>query len=445
MIMAPPKPKSKLKLILIIVGALIIVALLVTFMLQDNQKGTEVYAEEVKERDIVELVSASGRIQPETKVDITSEIYGEIMWVGVQEGDRVKQGQPLVVLDTIQLRSDVDQGLYAMNEAEARLSGAKSSLDKAQEDYNIQAGLREKQGTSETAYKTSRFALESAKSSYDATKAVAQQAKARYEKLLDNLGKAKIAAPMSGVITYLDAEVGEIAAAQTGFTQGRTLMTISNLDVFEVEVEVDETEIAKVDLGQKAKIEVDAFPDTTFTGQVVEIGNTAIFVGSGTQDQSTNFRVKVVFNDNNAKIRPGMSATVDITADEREHALSVPFSAVVMRTYNMDSLQAAREGKTTEDNSGGVMAAETAADTTDKVTDDDKEPAELKGVFVIREGKVRFVEVVTGIADQKHIEIVSGIEPTDSVVSGPYRILRTIKDGEAVKTKSMEENKFKVE
>lgn len=447
MTMAPPKPKSKLKPILIIAAVIICIGLLVMFMLQDNQQGIEVYAEEVKARDIIELVSASGRIQPETKVDIASEIYGEIMWVGVQEGDRVKQGQPLVVLDTIQLRSDVDQGLYAMNEAEARLAGAKSSLDKAQEDYNIQAGLKEKQGTSETAFKTAGFALESAKSNYEASKAQAQQAKARYEKLLDNLSKAKISAPMSGVITYLNAEVGEIAAAQTGFTQGRTLMTISNLDVFEVEVEVDETEIAKVDLGQQAKIEVDAFPDTVFTGEVVEIGNTAIFVGTGTQDQSTNFRVKVVFNDSNAKIRPGMSATVDITAAERGEALSVPFSAVVMRTYDMDSLEMARAGKMNDEteDEGGVMAAESTSDTADKMQDDEKEPEELKGVFVVRDGKVRFVEVETGIADQKHIEIVSGLEASDSVVSGPYRILRTIKDGEPVKTKSSDENKFKAD
>lgn len=440
---ASPRPKSKRKTILISVAVVACLALVTVFMLQDNQKGVDIFAEEVKQRNIVELVSASGRIQPKTKVDIASEIYGEILWVGAREGDRVEQGDLLVILDTVQLRSDVNQGLYAMNEANARLSGAKSRLEQTEDEINRQTSLYDRKLTSETEFTDSRFAYEAARSGFDATKAQAQQSRARYNKLLDNLSKAKIAAPMSGVITYLNAEVGEIAAAQTGFTQGRTLMTISNLDVFEVEVEVDETEIAKVELGQQAEIEVDAFPDTIFTGEVVEIGNTAIFVGAGTQDQSTNFRVKVVFDDSNEKIRPGMSATVDITANQQDGVFSVPFSAVVMRTYDMDSLEAARAGQVTEDDTGGVHAAESTSDTTDKLAMDEEEPEELKGVFVIRDGVARFVEVKTGIANQKHIEIISGLSEQDSVISGPYRVLRTIKDGEAVKLKEMDKDKDK--
>lgn len=440
---ASPRPKSKRKTILISVAVVACLALVTVFMLQDNQKGVDIFAEEVKQRNIVELVSASGRIQPKTKVDIASEIYGEILWVGAREGDRVEQGDLLVILDTVQLRSDVNQGLYAMNEANARLAGAKSRLEQTEDEINRQTSLYDRKLTSETEFTDSRFAYEAARSGFDATKAQAQQSRARYNKLLDNLSKAKIAAPMSGVITYLNAEVGEIAAAQTGFTQGRTLMTISNLDVFEVEVEVDETEIAKVELGQQAEIEVDAFPDTIFTGEVVEIGNTAIFVGAGTQDQSTNFRVKVVFNDSNEKIRPGMSATVDITANQQDGVFSVPFSAVVMRTYDMDSLEAARAGQVTKDDAGGVHAAESTSDTTDKLAMDEEEPEELKGVFVIRDGVARFVEVKTGIANQKHIEIISGLSEQDSVISGPYRVLRTIKDGEAVKLKEMDKDKDK--
>lgn len=440
---ASPRPKSKRKTILISVAVVACLALVTVFMLQDNQKGVDIFAEEVKQRNIVELVSASGRIQPKTKVDIASEIYGEILWVGAREGDRVEQGDLLVILDTVQLRSDVNQGLYAMNEANARLSGAKSRLEQTEDEINRQTSLYDRKLTSETEFTDSRFAYEAARSGFDATKAQAQQSRARYNKLLDNLSKAKIAAPMSGVITYLNAEVGEIAAAQTGFTQGRTLMTISNLDVFEVEVEVDETEIAKVELGQQAEIEVDAFPDTIFTGEVVEIGNTAIFVGAGTQDQSTNFRVKVVFDDSNEKIRPGMSATVDITANQQDGVFSVPFSAVVMRTYDMDSLEAARAGQVTEDDTGGVHAAESTSDATDKLAMDEEEPEELKGVFVIRDGVARFVEVKTGIANQKHIEIISGLSEQDSVISGPYRVLRTIKDGEAVKLKEMDKDKDK--
>lgn len=425
---------------LLIIGVVVVVGGLGTIaVLNDSGKGIDVFAEEVVDRNLVELVSASGRIQPQTKVDITSEINGEIRWVAVKEGDRVAIGDRLVILDTVQLRSDVDQARYAMNEAEARLAGMKTNLAQAKYDLDLQQEMFVgKKLSSETSYKTAQFAYQAAQSNHNASIAQAQQAKARYDKQLDYLSKAKIVAPMAGVITYLDCEVGEIAAAQTGFSQGRTLMTISDLDVYEVEVEVDETEIAKVELGQETEIEVDAFPDTTFTGRVVEIGNTAIFVGAGTQDQSTNFRVKVVFDDANVKIRPGMSATVDITSNTRHGVLSVPFSSVVMRTYDMDSLEAARSGEVTEDDAGGVHAAES---TGTEIISDREEPEELKGVFVIREGVVRFVKITTGIADQKHIEVTSGLTAEDSVVSGPYRILRTIKDGEAIKVTDQEKNK----
>jgi HlyD family secretion protein len=229
-------------------------------------------------------------------------------------------------------------------------------------------------------------------------------------------------------------------------------MTISDLSVFEVEVEVDETEINKVQLAQSVEIEVDAFPDTTFKGEIVEIGNTAIMKAMGTEDQSTNFNVKVVFQDTDVKIRPGMSATVDITTASREDALAVPFAAVVMRAIDLDSLEAARasEGDPDEGPASTLQAAETVADTTlaadtadtagtadsadsaGEKSADEVEREELKGVFVIREGKARFIRIETGIADQKNIEVTSGLESGDSVVSGPYRVLRNIKDGDLV-------------
>ena len=420
------------KLIITIAVVAVVILLVVVVLKKDTKGGTDVYAEKVSKRELVEIVSASGRVQPKTKVNITSEINGEIIALPIREGDRVKTGDLLVVLDTVQLQSDADQARYAVNEINARLAGAKSLLVQQEDEFNRQKRLFESNLTSETAFNDSKYAYENAKATYDATIAQARQYESRYEKVLDNLSKAKIMAPMSGVITYLDAEVGEIAAAQTAYTQGKTLMTISDLDVFEVEVEVDETEIAKIDLGQPVKIEVDAFPDTTFEGTVVEIGNTAIYSGAGTQDQSTNFKVKVVFNDRDAKIRPGMSATVDVTTSKVENALSIPFSAVVMRTYDLDSLERARAGEPTI-NTGGIQAAEEDSTKAPENLSDEKDNKELKGVFVIRDGKAVFVQVETGIADQKHIQVTTGLEDGDQVVSGPYKALRTINDGDAVK------------
>ena len=296
--------------------------------------------------------------------------------------------------------------------------------------------------TSETQFKNARYAFLNSKSAYEASQAQAKQAQFRYEKQLDNLSKAKIVAPMPGIITFLDCEVGEIAPAQTAFTQGKTLMRISNLNVFEVEVEVDETEINKVALEQLVEIEVDAFPDTTFPGKVIEIGNTAILEGLGTQDQSTNFKVKVIFEDPDVPIRPGMSATVDITTNERDGALAIPYSAVVMRAYDLDSLERARHeeevGSTSE-----VQAAEDdlGSDTLEVKSDDNNERKDIKGVFVMREGKARFVPITTGIADQKNIEVITGVQSGDSVISGPYRVLRTVKDGDAIEVDKSDNEK----
>ncbi|MEA3296300.1 MAG: efflux RND transporter periplasmic adaptor subunit, partial [candidate division Zixibacteria bacterium] len=254
--------KKKKKLLLIIGGVVVVIALIVANLMMNTDNSISAQAAEVDRRDITETVSASGRIQPQTKVNITSEINGEIVRLMVREGDNVKVGDLLAVLDTVQLQTDVDQARYAVAEIDARLEGARSNLEQTREEYDRQSSLFERDLTSETQYKNAKYTYQSSKSSYEAMKAQTKQLQTRYEKQLDYLEKTKIIAPMDGVITFLDCEVGEIAAAQTGFSQGRTLMIISNLEVFEVEVEVDETEINKIELSQHVEIEVDAFPDT---------------------------------------------------------------------------------------------------------------------------------------------------------------------------------------
>jgi len=428
---------KKKKMLLIIGGAVVVVAIVVMNLTMSTTQTKSVQADQASTRELIETVSASGRIQPQTKVNITSEINGEIIGLYIREGERVSIGDLLVLLDTVQVASDVEQARYSVNELNARLEGARTTLEQSEEEYQRQEKLIAKELTSEIVYKNSKYAYLNAKASHKAMLAQASQAQARYEKQLDYLSRTKIVAPMEGVVTYLDAEVGEIAAAQTSFTQGRTLMTISNLDVFEVEVEVDETEIAKIVLNQEVEIDVDAFPDTTFGGEVVEIGNTAILAGLGSSDQSTNFRVKVIFKDVNKNIRPGMSATVDITTNRVDEALTIPYSAVVIRSVDPDSLERARSGETppvvgsnevhAAENGETAMESDTAAAGKDK-----KKREEVKGAYVIRDGVIDFVPIETGIADQKYIQVISGLTKGDSVVSGPYRVLRTVDPGDAV-------------
>ncbi len=436
---------------ILIIGAVVVVViiLIVANLATSNEKAIDVNVIKAGKKDMTEIVSASGRIQPQTKVNITSEVNGEIIKLLVKEGDIVRAGDLLVMLDTVQLASDAEQAHYAVNEINARLEGAKSTLDQSREEFERQEQLYKNNLTSETQFKNASYAYLNAKAAYEAMIAQARQLESRYEKQLDYLSKTKIRAPMSGIITYLDCEVGEIAAAQTSFTQGKTLMTISNLNVFEVEVEVDETEISKIELNQPAKISVDAFPDSVFSGEVVEIGNTAIYASSVSQDQSTNFRVKVILKETKANIRPGMSADVDITTNKQFGIIAVPFSAVVMRSLDLDSLERARQAKESTGSAvvSQVQAAENVTDeetpqkdTLADSTGKEVKREDVKGVYIIRNGLAEFVPVKTGIADQKDIEILSGINDGDSVISGPYRILRTIKDGDRVKViKQVEE------
>jgi HlyD family secretion protein len=425
----------KKKKVWIIAGVVVVVGVFAYITLTSNKsKATDVNAATVERQDLTEKVSASGRIQPKTKVDITSEFSGEIIALLVKEGQSVSMGDLLVVMDTIQIKSDVSQARYSLDGAKAYRDGAEATFQQAEEEFQRKQRLHDQKLCSEIEYTTARYAHLNAKAGLESARATANGAEAAYDKQLDRLNKARIRTPMDGVVTLLDCEVGEIAAGQTAFTQGKTLMTIADLSVFEVEVEVDETEVNKIELDQHTEIEVDAIPDTSFVGSVVEIGNTAVMIGMGTQDQSTNFKVKVTFAEVNTKLRPGMSATVDITTAERKDILAIPFASVVVRNYDLDSLEVARQGKADETSGNEVLAAEndsTKSDSIGKKKDEERE--DIRGVFVVRDGVARFAKISTGISGRKDIEVIEGLQQNDSVVSGPYSVLRTLKDGDEVK------------
>lgn len=209
-------------------------------------------------------------------------------------------------------------------------------------------------------------------------------------------------------------------------------MVISDISEFEVEVEIDETDVADLEVGQKASVEIDAFPDTVFAGKVIEIGNTATTSNLGTTDQETNFKVKVALSELDRKIRPGMSATVDITTNEHFGVLAVPIQALVMREVEPEEEEQAN-GE--EEMSGSVAVASTTDDTLAEELDPQKK-VEKEGVFVVRDGEAQFVAVETGIADQQNIEIANGLDSGDVVITGSYKTLRTLRDKTAVESKT---------
>lgn len=414
---------------------LIVIAVVLNFTLNTKEKTTSVQADLAYKDAISEIVTASGRVQPKTKVDITSEVSAEIVQLFVKEGDYVTKGTPLLQLDTIQYKSDANQAKYSLDEIKARAAAAKSQLDKDKKEYERQQSLFAKGLSSETLLTDATFSYENSKANYDAYVAQVKSVDAQLNKSLDNLSKTTIKAPMDGVIIYMSAEAGEIAQAQTSFTQGKTLMTIADLAVFEVEVEIDETQIANVKLNQPVEIRVDAFDDSTFTGKVTEIGNSATMSGQGTEEFTTAFKVIVNFNKTDVTIRPGMSATVDITTNSDSNALLIPYASVVSREFDPDSL--ANKDKIAKKENKDSNVAFAASKTEDEVTDSQKknkkhEKIKKRGVYIIENGKAIFKEIKTGIADERNIVALEGINPGDTIISGSFKTLRTLTEGEAV-------------
>jgi HlyD family secretion protein len=405
---------KKKKKILIILGVVIVVAIIIVAnMLKSGEKTYQVQAEKVERSDLTSVVTANGRIVPKTDVKISAYVPAKITKLPVEEGDVVKKGQLLVQLDDTEYRA-------AMNRSKAELASARASMEQAQLVFNRQKELFGKKLSSEEQYDMARTEL-------DLARARRQQAAASLDQTRYNLSKTTMASPMDGIVTSLNAEVGEIVMIGTMNNPGTVIMTVSDMSEIETEVEVDETDIAQVKLGQETEISIDAYPDTTFKGRVTEIGHAARISGLGTQDQVTNFLVKVMLLDDVATIRPGMSASVDITTDSRTDVLSVPIQAVVMREEKSDTLTG--EGEEKE----GAVASTDSGSVKGEKKGKKKEKDEVEGIFLVAEGRAKFVRVATGIADQQNIEIVSGIDEDDQVVTGSYKILRTLKDGDKVK------------
>ncbi|MEE9443542.1 MAG: efflux RND transporter periplasmic adaptor subunit [candidate division Zixibacteria bacterium] len=426
--------RKKTKRYLFLVAILVVIVAVIIGSTTNGDEGTLVQADLAFIDDISEIVTAAGRIQPQTKVEITAEVSAEIIGVFVNEGAQVSKGDRLILLDTVQLRADMLQAQFAYDEMAARTEAARALYEKNKNDYERQSRLFNRQLISETDYSEATFAYENSKANYEAMQAQVKIARSRVEKAADNLAKTVISAPMSGIVTYLNVEVGEIAQAQTSYTQGKRLITISDLSVFEVEVSVDETEVSKIFIGQEAEIRIDAYRDTSFVGSVVEIGNSAMITGEGTEDYSTNFQVKVRFDEMIGNIKPGMSATVDITTDFTSEAVLIPYAAVVTREFHPDTLKRILEEFPASMNSENPEPGEQDEEASNyKPGNRKRDKITCSGVFIINNSKTKFVETATGIADDRHIAVLSGVTPGDTVVSGSYQTLRKLGHEENVK------------
>lgn len=393
--------------IIIVVGVVILILVFILVNLfRSGEKTYKVEVDKVKKGDITSIVTGSGKVQAIKDVKISATVPGVIISLPVKDGDIVKKGQLLVQIDPSEYKSTVAQ-------AEAQLNSAKANLEQAKLVYERQEKLYEKNLTSKEQY-------DQALTQYNVAKAQYEQGQANLNQAKDLLAKTTITSPMNGKITELRKKEGEMV---TGATYSPTeIMTISDLSAFEVEVEIDETDIAEVKLNQEAKIKIDAFPDTSFKGEVSEIGNTAMITGMGTQEQVVNFLVKILLKDKVQGIKPGMSASVDITTAFHQDVLNIPIAAVVMREEKKDTL-----------NTKSKKSEAEAYTSSEEESKDKKKKKEMEGVFLVEKDRAKFVQVKTAVADQQNIEIVSGLKENDQIIIGSYKILRTLKDGNKVK------------
>jgi HlyD family secretion protein len=415
------------KALLITAGILVLGAIVfASIRAGKGEKGAKVYAEEARRRDISQLIKASGAIDPKEKVNISAHVVGKIEKLFVQEGDKIEAGKPFLRLEQQAYIAQRDQWAAQLRsfqtgvaKAEAQLADARLKLGRAK-NLNQQGILSREQ------LEVAMLQETSARLAVDEAREAVQQTRANLVKAADDLTKTTIYSPLTGRVVKLNAEQGEVVVSGTMNMPGSVIGIIADLSEILAKVDVDETEIVDVKVGQTALIKVDAIPNRQYHGKIIEVGSSGF--SKPAQPDVTFFEVKILLDDPDERLRPGMSVRSEIQAASHPQVSVVPIQAVVERTPIVEKEETkAKKGESER-----------------PARDEGKEGEEIKVVFLVSAGKVHQQPVTTGIADETRVEIVSGLKPGDLVVTGPYRTLRDLKDGDAVavsKTTEAEDRK----
>ncbi len=412
-----------------------------------KDKGVTVTTEAIRKRDLEAVVSASGKIQPKRLVNISADTPGRVVNLAVNEGDRIKRGQFLLQIDPKSLRTRVEGGNASLQAAQAQLEQMRQSVETArvqlqqarqtlarqQDLWRQQLTTRENLDRAENDLKGAESTLQERDKQAAAQASRIAQERAGLASAQYDLSKVRIESPIDGIVTRRNIQEGETAVIGTMNNPGTVLLTLADMSVIQAEVEVDETSIPHVQIGQIGKISIDAIPDRTFKGHVTEIGNSPIqnTTPGATGTQATNFKVVVVLDEPVPEVRPGFTCTADITTAIRKDVKSVPIPAVAVRELIYDANgQIVRQPRDDKRRGGGSGVEPIAAAAELKPGQTRKE---TEGVFVVRAGRAEFVPIRMGIAGDKYFEVLGGLEVGDQVVTGPYNSVRGMKDGDAVK------------
>lgn len=426
------------KWILIGIAVVVLVVVVLSILRSSRVKEYEVEMAGVKRKNLVATVTASGTIHPKRSVDVSANTMGRVTSLTIREGDTVQAGEVLLEIDPTEFRSVVRALEAAVRTSQADLALAEAAAEKADQDLRRARELHQQGLVSEEQLEAARTESRVQSARVDAAKSRLLQQEANLEKARYDLDKVTVTAPMSGIVTRLNVEEGENAIMGTLNNPGTVLLVIADLSTMEARVKVDETEVVKVAIGQLAEVRIDAFADTSFSGQVTEIGNSPIFTSAGTSGQAVDFEVKVTLDDRIPNIRPGLSCKAEITVAERDSVLAVPLGAVTVREWppaerTERRRRDRRPASADQDTVAAVTEATGSAGTTGSAIARDEEQEEKEGVFVLREGYAEFQPIVIGIAGEDDFEVVSGLQGDETVVTGPFRILRELEHGDPVK------------
>lgn len=404
--------------------------------------GVEVNTEKIVLRDLEAIVSASGKIRPQRSVNVSAETMGKVVGLAVNEGDIVKQGQFLLQIDPRNLQTQVNSREASLAAARSSLVEARNSIDNARTNLKqaqdtlarqrelFKQGLtaRETLDRAESDVKLRESDLAQREQSVKTQETRIRQDEAALENAQFDLNKVRLVSPISGIVTRRNIEEGETVVVGTMNNAGTVLLTIADLSVIETEVEVDETDIPFIKLGQPAKITIDAFPDKTFPGRVTEVGNSAIQTTGAATTRATNFKVVVTLEGEVPDVRPGFTCTAVVTTATRQKVVSVPIQATTVREMVLNADGSLVRAPVTPEGQTPARRVTTPTELQPGQT-----RKEIEGVFTIVSGKAVFTPIKTGIAGDKYFEVLDGLKDGDEVITGPFASVRTLKDGDAVK------------
>jgi len=385
-----------------------------------GNKAVEVRIEPVEKRDLIASVTASGQVRPQTKVDVSSDVSGKIMSLAVKEGQMVSKGQFLLQIDPAQAEANVTRAEAALAAARAQSAQAKANLIQSEKTYERTAAMKKAnaQLVSDEQMEQLKTAVDVNRALQEASGHAVEQAAAALREARSALSKTTIYAPMAGRVTRLNVEAGEQAIQGTFSKDAAMLLTVSDMSVLETKVKVDETDVARISVGDSAVVQIDAFPDTTFVGRVTKISNSSV-KGTAVQqstDQAVDYEVTIQLMNAPTETRPDFSATAKVITDTRKQVLSIPIIALTVRE---------NEELAKGDTAVGLGRPRPTKDVGKK---------DVEGVFIVgTDNKVTFRPVKVGIAGEKHFEVLSGLKESEKIVAGTYQAIRELKDGTIVR------------